>query len=50
MRAKFKECFGHLLEGKSVVEGRDGDVAAVQDLEARVIGVDAGSWVEGSVW
>lgn len=30
---------GHLLEGKGVVEGSDGDVATVEDCEWGAIGV-----------
>ena len=40
---------GHLVEGQGVVEGGDGDVAAVEDKGPGCVGVDAGAMVEGAV-
>ena len=41
--------FLHLPEGELVVEGRDGDVAAVEDVGPGGVGVEARAVVEGAV-
>ena len=41
--------FGHLAQGERVVEGRHGDVAAVEDRGPRRVGVYAGTCVEAAV-
>lgn len=40
--------FGHLPQCEGVVEGRDGDVAAVYDFCPLGVRIDAGPWVEAS--
>ena len=44
--AQLLERFGHLDEGQRVVHGRDGDVAAVDDLGPALVRVDIGPRVE----
>ena len=39
------ERFAHLTEGEGVVEGRDGDVAAVDDRGPFLVWIKTGSWV-----
>ena len=40
--------FRHLPQCEGIVEGRDGDVAAVNDLCPLGVRIDAGPWVEAS--
>lgn len=39
------EGFAHLAEGEGIVEGRDGNVAAVDYRGPFLVGIKTGSWV-----
>ncbi len=47
-RTELEVRFAHLAQGQGVVEGRDGDVAAVEDGEGCLVGVQRGAVVEAA--
>ena len=46
--AEFEEGGGHLVQGEGVVEGGEGDVAAVEDAGPGCVGVEAAAGVEAA--
>jgi hypothetical protein len=48
-RQELEVGLGHLAESEGVVQGRDGDIAAVEEARPRIKGVDAGPGAEGAV-